>query len=117
MNRILYHLLFNSNEFLSLLYFLVPRGLSEEEFPKMYPPGNLIHLSKLHSSYTCCCVIPLFCRNDDYDARWTNGDFFQEIVLSPLMGEDHIPHKTAQVMKKILMDRKKKSIPSHESQV
>jgi hypothetical protein len=88
-----------------------PRGL-DENFPKMYPPGRIIHLSKTDTVHKCCgCTY--FCRDENYEARWTSGEHFQEIVLSTLMGEDHIPHKTAAVLTKILGKSVEGSKKSH----
>ncbi|KAH8240404.1 hypothetical protein KR038_006316 [Drosophila bunnanda] len=71
----------------------------------LYPPGRIIHIVRHHPKPDESCV---FCRNvlknrePVYQAIWADSTDFDEVLISPVMLQDHMPDKVLAALKKVV---------------
>ncbi|XP_029438044.1 sn1-specific diacylglycerol lipase alpha isoform X2 [Rhinatrema bivittatum] len=65
----------------------------------LYPPGRIIHVVHNHPVEQCC-----FWEQDEptYFAIWGNNKAFEEVIISPAMLNEHLPHVVMEGLNKVL---------------
>ncbi|KFO92726.1 Sn1-specific diacylglycerol lipase alpha, partial [Buceros rhinoceros silvestris] len=65
----------------------------------LYPPGRIIHVVHNHPAEQCCC-----CDQEDptYFAIWGDNKAFNEVIISPAMLHEHLPHVVMEGLNKVL---------------
>uniref|UniRef100_T1JB75 Diacylglycerol lipase-alpha n=1 Tax=Strigamia maritima TaxID=126957 RepID=T1JB75_STRMM len=65
----------------------------------LYPPGKIIHIVRHHSKKD----EQLVKQNDPvYQAVWADNTDFDEVLISPVMIQDHMPDKVMEALQKVL---------------
>lgn len=74
---------------------------------KMFPPGKMIHLSKIGEKHSClygsvrCLTCGTTSFGSEYIPVWIKNNDLDEIVVSPTMGTDHFPNRIRCVLTSI----------------
>uniref|UniRef100_A0A4W5L9D9 Diacylglycerol lipase-alpha n=1 Tax=Hucho hucho TaxID=62062 RepID=A0A4W5L9D9_9TELE len=63
----------------------------------LYPPGKVIHVVHNHPSETCCGQ-----EEPTYSALWGDNQSFNEVIISPAMLNEHMPHMVMEGLNKVL---------------
>ncbi|XP_024271460.2 diacylglycerol lipase-alpha isoform X3 [Oncorhynchus tshawytscha] len=63
----------------------------------LYPPGKVIHVVHNHPSETCCGQ-----EEPTYSALWGDNKSFNEVIISPAMLNEHMPHMVMEGLNKVL---------------
>ncbi|XP_043915436.1 diacylglycerol lipase-alpha isoform X1 [Protopterus annectens] len=65
----------------------------------LYPPGRIIHVLHNHPVEQCCC-----CGQEEptYYAVWGDNKAFSEVIISPAMLHEHMPHVVMEGLNKVL---------------
>ncbi|XP_030650334.1 sn1-specific diacylglycerol lipase alpha [Chanos chanos] len=65
----------------------------------LYPPGRVIHVVHNHPPETCCS-----CGQEEptYSAIWSDNKAFDEVIISPAMLNEHMPHMVMEGLNKVL---------------
>ncbi|XP_078536737.1 diacylglycerol lipase-alpha [Lissotriton helveticus] len=65
----------------------------------LYPPGRIIHVVHNHPEEQCC-----FCEQEEptYFAIWGDNKAFEEVIISPAMLNEHLPHVVMEGLNKVL---------------
>nr|XP_033784399.1 sn1-specific diacylglycerol lipase alpha isoform X2 [Geotrypetes seraphini] len=65
----------------------------------LYPPGRIIHVVHNHPAEQCC-----FWEQEEptYFAIWGNNKAFEEVIISPAMLNEHLPHVVMEGLNKVL---------------
>lgn len=70
----------------------------------LYPPGSIIHVVRHHPSKT----EQVLKKHDPvYQAIWANNTDFDEVLISPVMIQDHMPDKVLEALNKVLQHHNK----------
>uniref|UniRef100_A0A1B6DW35 Diacylglycerol lipase-alpha n=1 Tax=Clastoptera arizonana TaxID=38151 RepID=A0A1B6DW35_9HEMI len=70
----------------------------------LYPPGSIIHVVRHHPTRT----EQVFNKHDPvYQALWANNTDFDEVLISPVMIQDHMPDKVLEALNKVVECYKK----------
>ncbi|XP_024082484.1 sn1-specific diacylglycerol lipase alpha isoform X2 [Cimex lectularius] len=65
----------------------------------LYPPGSIIHVVRHHPSKT----EQVLKKHDPvYQAIWANNTDFNEVLISPVMIQDHMPDKVLEALNKVI---------------
>ncbi|KAK9506587.1 hypothetical protein O3M35_008489 [Rhynocoris fuscipes] len=65
----------------------------------LYPPGSIIHVVRHHPSKT----EQVLKKHDPvYQAIWANNTDFDEVLISPVMIQDHMPDKVLEALNKVI---------------
>uniref|UniRef100_A0A0A9W875 Diacylglycerol lipase-alpha n=1 Tax=Lygus hesperus TaxID=30085 RepID=A0A0A9W875_LYGHE len=65
----------------------------------LYPPGSIIHVVRHHPSKADRVVKR---RDPVYQAVWANNTDFDEVLISPVMIQDHMPDKVLEALNKVI---------------
>ncbi|XP_075218002.1 inactivation no afterpotential E [Lycorma delicatula] len=65
----------------------------------LYPPGTIIHVVRHHPTKT---EQVLKKRDPVYQALWANNTDFDEVLISPVMIQDHMPDKVLDALNKVI---------------
>ncbi|KAJ8249157.1 hypothetical protein GJAV_G00231790 [Gymnothorax javanicus] len=71
----------------------------------LYPPGKIIHVVHNHPTETCCGQ-----EEPTYSALWGDNKAFDEVIISPAMLNEHLPHMVMDGLNKVL-----KSLAANEA--
>ncbi|XP_058485222.1 diacylglycerol lipase-alpha isoform X1 [Solea solea] len=63
----------------------------------LYPPGRVIHVVHNHPPETCCGQ-----EDPTYSALWGDNKAFNEVIISPAMLNEHMPHMVMEGLNKVL---------------
>ncbi|XP_063044505.1 diacylglycerol lipase-alpha isoform X2 [Engraulis encrasicolus] len=63
----------------------------------LYPPGRVIHVVHNHPPETCCGQ-----EEPTYSALWGDNKAFDEVIISPAMLNEHMPHMVMEGLHKVL---------------
>ncbi|XP_067105601.1 diacylglycerol lipase-alpha [Osmerus mordax] len=63
----------------------------------LYPPGKVIHVVHNHPPETCCGQ-----EEPTYSALWGDNKAFDEVIISPAMLNEHMPHMVMEGLNKVL---------------
>ncbi|CAF99672.1 unnamed protein product, partial [Tetraodon nigroviridis] len=63
----------------------------------LYPPGRIIHVVHNHPPETCCGQ-----EDPTYSALWGDNKAFNEVIISPAMLNEHMPHMVMEGLHKVL---------------
>ncbi|XP_055038998.2 diacylglycerol lipase-alpha [Misgurnus anguillicaudatus] len=63
----------------------------------LYPPGRVIHVVHNHPPETCCGQ-----EEPTYSALWADNKAFDEVIISPAMLNEHMPHVVMDGLNKVL---------------
>ncbi|XP_045071221.1 diacylglycerol lipase-alpha isoform X3 [Coregonus clupeaformis] len=63
----------------------------------LYPPGKVIHVVHNHPLETCCGQ-----EEPTYSALWGDNKSFNEVIISPAMLNEHMPHMVMEGLNKVL---------------
>nr|XP_015808616.2 diacylglycerol lipase-alpha isoform X2 [Nothobranchius furzeri] len=63
----------------------------------LYPPGRIIHVVHNHPPETCCGQ-----EEPTYSALWGDNKAFNEVIISPAMLNEHMPHMVMKGLNKVL---------------
>ncbi|XP_061133399.1 diacylglycerol lipase-alpha isoform X1 [Syngnathus typhle] len=63
----------------------------------LYPPGRIIHVVHNHPPETCCGQ-----EEPTYSALWGDNKAFNEVIISPAMLNEHMPHMVMEGLNKVL---------------
>uniref|UniRef100_A0A3Q3KD97 Diacylglycerol lipase-alpha n=1 Tax=Monopterus albus TaxID=43700 RepID=A0A3Q3KD97_MONAL len=63
----------------------------------LYPPGRVIHVVHNHPPETCCGQ-----EEPTYSALWGDNKAFDEVIISPAMLNEHMPHMVMEGLNKVL---------------
>uniref|UniRef100_A0A674MA96 Diacylglycerol lipase-alpha n=1 Tax=Takifugu rubripes TaxID=31033 RepID=A0A674MA96_TAKRU len=63
----------------------------------LYPPGRIIHVVHNHPPETCCGQ-----EEPTYSALWGDNKAFNEVIISPAMLNEHMPHMVMEGLHKVL---------------
>uniref|UniRef100_A0A3P9M7A8 Diacylglycerol lipase-alpha n=1 Tax=Oryzias latipes TaxID=8090 RepID=A0A3P9M7A8_ORYLA len=63
----------------------------------LYPPGKIIHVVHNHPPETCCGQ-----EEPTYSALWGDNKAFNEVIISPAMLNEHMPHMVMKGLNKVL---------------
>ncbi|XP_052006481.1 diacylglycerol lipase-alpha isoform X2 [Xyrauchen texanus] len=63
----------------------------------LYPPGRVIHVVHNHPPETCCGQ-----EEPTYSALWGDNKAFDEVIISPAMLNEHMPHVVMDGLNKVL---------------
>uniref|UniRef100_A0A7N9B041 Diacylglycerol lipase-alpha n=1 Tax=Mastacembelus armatus TaxID=205130 RepID=A0A7N9B041_9TELE len=63
----------------------------------LYPPGRIIHVVHNHPPETCCGQ-----EEPTYSALWGDNKAFDEVIISPAMLNEHMPHMVMEGLNKVL---------------
>ncbi|XP_030232284.1 sn1-specific diacylglycerol lipase alpha isoform X1 [Gadus morhua] len=63
----------------------------------LYPPGRIIHVVHNHPPETCFGQ-----EEPTYSALWGNNKAFDEVIISPAMLNEHMPHMVMEGLNKVL---------------
>ncbi|CAK6969774.1 sn1-specific diacylglycerol lipase alpha isoform X3 [Scomber scombrus] len=63
----------------------------------LYPPGRIIHVVHNHPPETCCGQ-----EDPTYSALWGDNKAFDEVIISPAMLNEHMPHMVMEGLNKVL---------------
>ncbi|CAL1603811.1 unnamed protein product [Knipowitschia caucasica] len=63
----------------------------------LYPPGRVIHVVHNHPPETCCGQ-----EEPTYSALWGDNKAFNEVIISPAMLNEHMPHMVMEGLNKVL---------------
>ncbi|XP_077479498.1 diacylglycerol lipase-alpha isoform X2 [Stigmatopora argus] len=63
----------------------------------LYPPGRIIHVVHNHPPETCCGQ-----EEPTYSALWGDNKAFNEVIISPAMLNEHMPHMVIEGLNKVL---------------
>uniref|UniRef100_A0A3B3U5F1 Diacylglycerol lipase-alpha n=1 Tax=Poecilia latipinna TaxID=48699 RepID=A0A3B3U5F1_9TELE len=63
----------------------------------LYPPGRIIHVVHNHPPETCCGQ-----EEPTYSALWGDNKGFNEVIISPAMLNEHMPHMVMKGLNKVL---------------
>ncbi|MBN3294967.1 DGLA lipase, partial [Amia calva] len=64
----------------------------------LYPPGRIIHVVHNHPPESCCCSE----EEPTYSALWGDNCAFDEVIISPAMLNEHLPHIVMGGLNKVL---------------
>ncbi|XP_050302492.1 diacylglycerol lipase-alpha isoform X2 [Anthonomus grandis grandis] len=72
----------------------------------LYPPGRIIHVVRDHPKKGQ----QSFSKKPVYQALWANNTDFDEVLISPVMIQDHMPDKVLEALNKVvtLLDARKR---------
>uniref|UniRef100_A0A665WL50 Diacylglycerol lipase-alpha n=1 Tax=Echeneis naucrates TaxID=173247 RepID=A0A665WL50_ECHNA len=63
----------------------------------LYPPGRIVHVVHNHPPETCCGQ-----EEPTYSALWGDNKAFDEVIISPAMLNEHMPHMVMEGLNKVL---------------
>ncbi|KAL3065529.1 hypothetical protein OYC64_015655 [Pagothenia borchgrevinki] len=63
----------------------------------LYPPGRIIHVVHNHPPEACCGQ-----EEPTYSALWGDNKAFNEVIISPAMLNEHMPHMVMEGLNKVL---------------
>ncbi|KAJ8332382.1 hypothetical protein SKAU_G00425550 [Synaphobranchus kaupii] len=63
----------------------------------LYPPGKIIHVVHNHPAESCCGQ-----EEPTYSALWADNKAFDEVIISPAMLNEHLPHMVMEGLNKVL---------------
>ncbi|KAG9336331.1 hypothetical protein JZ751_002678 [Albula glossodonta] len=63
----------------------------------LYPPGRIIHVVHNHPPDRCCGQ-----EEPTYSALWRDNKAFDEVIISPAMLNEHLPHMVMEGLNKVL---------------
>ncbi|XP_064168529.1 diacylglycerol lipase-alpha-like isoform X1 [Anguilla rostrata] len=63
----------------------------------LYPPGKIIHVVHNHPAESCCGQ-----EEPTYSALWGDNKAFDEVIISPAMLNEHLPHMVMEGLNKVL---------------
>ncbi|KAJ8375868.1 hypothetical protein SKAU_G00064480 [Synaphobranchus kaupii] len=63
----------------------------------LYPPGKIIHVVHNHPPERCCGQ-----EEPTYSALWGDNKAFDEVIISPAMLNEHLPHIVMEGLNKVL---------------
>uniref|UniRef100_A0A8C9TAG9 Diacylglycerol lipase-alpha n=1 Tax=Scleropages formosus TaxID=113540 RepID=A0A8C9TAG9_SCLFO len=63
----------------------------------LYPPGKVIHVVHNHPPERCCGQ-----EEPTYSALWGDNKAFDEVIISPAMLNEHLPHMVMEGLHKVL---------------
>ncbi|XP_031425560.1 diacylglycerol lipase-alpha isoform X2 [Clupea harengus] len=63
----------------------------------LYPPGRVIHVVHNHPPESCCGQ-----EDPTYSALWGDNKAFDEVIISPAMLNEHMPHMVMEGLHKVL---------------
>ncbi|KAL6113034.1 dagla [Pungitius sinensis] len=63
----------------------------------LYPPGRIIHVVHNHPPEMCCGQ-----EEPTYSALWGDNKAFDEVIISPAMLNEHMPHMVMEGLNKVL---------------
>ncbi|KAI1890097.1 hypothetical protein AGOR_G00169710 [Albula goreensis] len=63
----------------------------------LYPPGKIIHVVHNHPPERCCGQ-----EDPTYSALWGDNKAFDEVIISPAMLNEHLPHMVMEGLNKVL---------------
>lgn len=63
----------------------------------LFPPGRIIHVVHNHPPETCCGQ-----EEPTYSALWGDNKAFDEVIISPAMLNEHMPHMVMEGLNKVL---------------
>ncbi|KAG7473965.1 hypothetical protein MATL_G00101460 [Megalops atlanticus] len=63
----------------------------------LYPPGRIIHVVHNHPPERCCGQ-----EDPTYSALWGDNKAFDEVIISPAMLNEHLPHMVMEGLNKVL---------------
>uniref|UniRef100_A0A3Q2ZNE4 Diacylglycerol lipase-alpha n=1 Tax=Kryptolebias marmoratus TaxID=37003 RepID=A0A3Q2ZNE4_KRYMA len=63
----------------------------------LYPPGRIIHVVHNHPPEMCCGQ-----EEPTYSALWGDNKAFNEVIISPAMLNEHMPHMVMKGLNKVL---------------
>uniref|UniRef100_A0AAQ5Y9Z2 Diacylglycerol lipase-alpha n=1 Tax=Amphiprion ocellaris TaxID=80972 RepID=A0AAQ5Y9Z2_AMPOC len=63
----------------------------------LFPPGRIIHVVHNHPPETCCGQ-----EEPTYSALWGDNKAFNEVIISPAMLNEHMPHMVMEGLNKVL---------------
>ncbi|KAM3624698.1 uncharacterized protein V6R79_000351 [Siganus canaliculatus] len=63
----------------------------------LYPPGRIIHVVHNHPPESCCGQ-----EEPTYSALWGDNKAFDEVIISPAMLNEHMPHMVMEGLNKVL---------------
>ncbi|KAJ4947642.1 hypothetical protein JOQ06_009676 [Pogonophryne albipinna] len=63
----------------------------------LYPPGRIIHVVHNHPPEACCGQ-----EEPTYSALWGDNKAFDEVIISPAMLNEHMPHMVMEGLNKVL---------------
>lgn len=63
----------------------------------LYPPGKVIHVVHNHPPEACCGQ-----EEPTYSALWGDNKAFDEVIISPAMLNEHMPHMVMEGLNKVL---------------
>uniref|UniRef100_G3PSJ3 Diacylglycerol lipase-alpha n=1 Tax=Gasterosteus aculeatus aculeatus TaxID=481459 RepID=G3PSJ3_GASAC len=63
----------------------------------LYPPGRIIHVVHNHPPEMCCGQ-----EEPTYSALWGDNKAFNEVIISPAMLNEHMPHMVMEGLNKVL---------------
>ncbi|XP_035274433.1 sn1-specific diacylglycerol lipase alpha [Anguilla anguilla] len=63
----------------------------------LYPPGKIIHVVHDHPPESCCGQ-----EEPTYSALWGDNKAFDEVIISPAMLNEHLPHMVMDGLNKVL---------------
>uniref|UniRef100_M3ZYH2 Diacylglycerol lipase-alpha n=1 Tax=Xiphophorus maculatus TaxID=8083 RepID=M3ZYH2_XIPMA len=63
----------------------------------LYPPGRIIHVVHNHPPESCCGQ-----EEPTYSALWGDNKGFNEVIISPAMLNEHMPHMVMKGLNKVL---------------
>ncbi|XP_062404852.1 diacylglycerol lipase-alpha isoform X1 [Sardina pilchardus] len=63
----------------------------------LYPPGRVIHVVHNHPPESCCGQ-----EEPTYSALWGDNKAFDEVIISPAMLNEHMPHMVMEGLHKVL---------------
>ncbi|KAG7483434.1 sn1-specific diacylglycerol lipase alpha isoform X1 [Solea senegalensis] len=70
----------------------------------LYPPGRVIHVVHNHPPETCCGQ-----EDPTYSALWGDNKAFNEVIISPAMLNEHMPHMVMEGLNKVLESEQENS--------
>ncbi|MEQ2178700.1 hypothetical protein GOODEAATRI_016803, partial [Goodea atripinnis] len=63
----------------------------------LYPPGRIVHVVHNHPPESCCGQ-----EEPTYSALWGDNKGFNEVIISPAMLNEHMPHMVMKGLNKVL---------------
>ncbi|XP_047218621.1 diacylglycerol lipase-alpha isoform X1 [Girardinichthys multiradiatus] len=63
----------------------------------LYPPGRIVHVVHNHPPESCCGQ-----EEPTYSALWGDNKGFNEVIISPAMLNEHMPHMVMEGLNKVL---------------
>uniref|UniRef100_W5LZG0 Uncharacterized protein n=1 Tax=Lepisosteus oculatus TaxID=7918 RepID=W5LZG0_LEPOC len=64
----------------------------------LYPPGRIIHVVHNHPPESWCCGQ----EDPTYSALWGDNRAFDEVIISPAMLNEHLPHVVMEGLYKVM---------------